>query len=276
MVGIWRPETDMVLDVESFFDRLLEIETSPDGAHLALYAELLAGLANNEALFSDLIARGETIEGVCQLLSPPQSLILGHRGGFALRLNLWLPVKADISFRSEELSVYAYGFAHNHDFRFMTVGQYGPGYETDIYALVADDPDLEAGAPAMLEYRAREVLSRGTVIHFDPYRDVHVQHPPDAASISVNLLFVGDGSRSLDQLFFDVERGTVAGYVNEGYTGRVLSCIQLAEIFSTPEVPALLAALAQKGETRRVRAAARDAEARLRGGSPAGQGPSSA
>ena len=82
--------------------------------------ELLAELANNEKLFLDLIAGGETFEGVLPLLSPPQTLFLGHRGGFALRLNIWLPVKESLPFRSEELSVSAYGFAHNHDFRFMT------------------------------------------------------------------------------------------------------------------------------------------------------------
>ncbi len=102
--------------------------------------------------------------------------------------------------------------AHNHTMGILTVGYWGPGYETDLFECDPDALTGEAGQPYQLAGRGRERLSVGKVMYYRPHVDVHIQNVPEDYSISLNLLIP---SRHKDhyssQYFFDVARGKVVG-----------------------------------------------------------------
>jgi hypothetical protein len=53
-------------------------------------------------------------------------------------------------------------------------------------------------------------------MHYRAHRDVHSQLPPDALSVSLNVMHSGGAQGWLDQYRFDVERNEIAGVLGPG------------------------------------------------------------
>ncbi|HWT12748.1 MAG TPA: hypothetical protein VN231_08355 [Allosphingosinicella sp.] len=240
-------------DLKGFFAELHALEDDKGSeSFVAACAEALAKLANNRDLIGTHVAALGSAEDWAKRFSPPQSFFLGQTNRFAVRANVWLPPKAESSAVGKlERKLYAYELAHNHDVNFLTVGYFGPGYETDLFEIddsaVAGEPGekVDLGSPR----RAR--LSQGTVIYFRAHKDIHIQHEPPSLSISINLMF--DTERNgRDQLLFDVENKRVVGPPPGGTTGRWEGLLRLAAIAGDPETDWLLAKIAAEHSNRRL------------------------
>src|SRR4051794_9308957 len=62
-----------------------------------------------------------------------QSIVLAKRRHFYVRAMLW-PAIPESKESAEELRKYSYYVAHDHNFGFMTVGYFGPGYRTKFFS----------------------------------------------------------------------------------------------------------------------------------------------
>ena len=183
------------------------------------------------------------------------TLLLAHDPRFLLRANLWAPLDGPTP--TADPRDFSYEIAHNHNFHLLSVGMLGPGYETDLFALAEVDRLLRPGDPVTLAPAGRARLGPGEVLLYEAYRDVHVQHPAPALSVSLNLMTrpkVGD----LPQVVLDPSRGVVT----EVLEGRVDGRLHLAEAASEllgAEGHAVLARVAAADPSPRVRAAAQRA-----------------
>lgn len=109
-----------------------------------------------------------------------------------------------------QLDVYdgAHQRAHSHAFSLLTVGYWGPGYETDLYDI---DPAAirvageRLGQTCDLRYRGRFRLAPGTVMYYPAHRVAHIQHPPEGYSISLNLVVKTVEDELRDQYYFDCD-----------------------------------------------------------------------
>lgn len=256
MAKIFEAQDGQAIGLDTFFDNVAAIQAPRfSDEYIEACARELSCLANNRELVWNHLARGGLKEWE-RSFSPPQSFILGVANGMLVRANVWLPPKrtrseADVYYKS----IYSYDLAHNHDFPFLTVGYFGPGYETDLYEV---DSERIAGAPGehvTLREHRREQLTPGRVIYFNAYNDVHVQHEPIDLSISLNLIFNADRP-SQEQLIFDVERSCVIGPPKGGLSGRWLGVIGLASVLGNDRTWELLAEIAEKSTQARVREAA--------------------
>jgi hypothetical protein len=146
----------------------------------------------------------------------PQVIMLSPPGGaFYLRANIW-PSRDEPMFRASGEAHFAYGLPHDHNFDFLTLGYFGPGYWSDYWEYDFDAVAGAVGEPAGLRFVERSRLEPGKLMHYRAHRDVHSQFPPDALSVSLNVMHAGGAQGWLDQYRFDVERNEIAGILGPG------------------------------------------------------------
>lgn len=239
-------------------------------------APMLRALANNRTFLAEAIARELRDWRAFQLTNGyySESLVLGGGDGFFLRANTWRPAAATLAVDpAAEWALGArrvasfYELVHNHAFSFLTVGYYGPGYETDLYTVADAGLAARVGDPAALTFVERTGLPVGKVMYYAQQRDVHRQWPPQALSISLNLMIVPPPGHWVEQRYFDLNTGTVAAVVNANDTARALLC-DVAGALGSGASAAHLEAIAAAHPSERVRDAARGAFGRIRGRAP--------
>ncbi|XAP76830.1 transposase [Citromicrobium bathyomarinum] len=177
-------------------------------------ASLLAGLAANRGFLGDLLV--DLLAGADDQASGygPQAIMLaGPRNGYFLRANIW-PARGDPAFEASGAASFVYGLPHDHNFDFLTVGYFGPGYVSDYWEYDYASVSGEAGEAVDLRCVGRSQLSEGRVLHYRAHRDVHCQHPPESLSVSLNICAANPAQGWFDQYRFDTEVGRIAGVLN--------------------------------------------------------------
>lgn len=171
---------------------------------------VLAGLGRNRSFLADLAIAELKDRHQRQAASSygPQVMLLAADARFVVRANFW-PAAGDAVMRASGSAAFFYGFAHDHNFPFLTCGYAGPGYVSDDY-VVADDPgERRPGDAVALTSAGRTPLDTGRLMLYRAHRDVHVQHPPEALSISLNILARDPAQPWRDQYEYDIARGRI-------------------------------------------------------------------
>lgn len=208
------PEDGAAIALDDLVDAL---EANPvdcrDEDAFAAWGPLLARLGRNRGFLADLAIaelkdrctgqHGGNGYGAQVLLLRPLN------GRYVLRANFW-PARADAVVRASGPAAFFYDMPHDHNFPFLTYGYWGPGYWSDYYeydvAALAGVPGEAAG----LRFVERARLEPERLMLYRMRRDVHVQLPPDAFSVSLNILGSDSGQPWLDQYRFDIRSGTIA------------------------------------------------------------------
>ncbi|MEA3048620.1 MAG: hypothetical protein QOG84_456 [Sphingomonadales bacterium] len=214
-------ETDPAAGALSLGDLVERLETGgfdpEDEESVAAFGPDLGRLAKDGRFLGDLIV--EELKQRCagQLARNHYSaqVILLHGGSskFVLRANFW-PSEEDSVVANSGIAPFFYGVPHDHNFSFLTVGYFGPGYLSDYYEYDYDAVAGFVGEPAPLRFAERSSLSPGKVLLYRKHRDVHSQLPPDSLSVSLNVLALSQTIDFRDQYLFDLGRREVAGFAN--------------------------------------------------------------
>jgi hypothetical protein len=179
----------------------------------------LRRLGNNRDFLAEMMLaelKGRHREDETANTYGPQVIMLSRLGGeFFLRANIW-PSPDEHMFRASGAGAFVYELPHDHNFDFLTVGYFGPGYWSDYYEYDYEAVAGAVGEPAGLRFVERSRLEPGKLLHYRAHRDVHSQLPPDALSVSLNVMHAGGAQGWLDQYKFDVERDEVAGVLGTG------------------------------------------------------------
>lgn len=139
-----------------------------------------------------------------------QVLVLDRvAGSHFIRANFW-PSRDDPVLLASGEGHYAYHLAHDHNFDFLTLGYWGPGYRSRWYEYDYAQISGYCGEAAGLSLIEEGLLSPGRMLHYRAHRDVHEQLVPDALSISINIVPESPTSLWRDQYHFDLARGCVA------------------------------------------------------------------
>ena len=184
---------------------------------IAEWGPALKRLSNNRRFLGDLIV--EELKQRCagQLKNnyyTTQVVLLHRARTFTLRANLW-PADGDSVVRNSGRAPFFYDLPHDHNFSFLTVGYFGPGYWSDYYEYDYGRVVGYPGEKVDLRFVERSRLNEGKVMLYRKHLDVHRQLPPDALSVSLNVLAVSPSFDFRDQYRFDVERSQVAAIVNQ-------------------------------------------------------------
>lgn len=211
------PGVQLPLRIEQCIARLDADGFDPaDRRSLENAAELLAGLAANRTFLGDLLIDELAGKGTDQETTAygPQAIMLTPPGnGYFLRANIW-PARDDPAYRASGAASFVYGLPHDHNFDFLTVGYFGPGYVSDYYEYDYESVTGDLGEAVDLRFVERSALSEGRVLHYRAHRDVHCQHPPESLSVSLNICAANPAQGWFDQYRFDVEEGRISGILN--------------------------------------------------------------
>lgn len=203
-------------------EELLELanETADprDSESIIAMSPLLHRLANNKTMILEHINNQLALVNDRKRNSSvysSQTFYIGRLNNFAIRANIWFPIKDRKKSAYTVAEHYAYFSPHNHNFHLLVANYFGPGYVTTLYDI---DPERIAG------YRGEHVemknkktiqLTKGSVLFMESESDVHVQFPPDSVSASLNLIPTKvDHTRP--QYIFDERRSLISGFVSSG------------------------------------------------------------
>ena len=188
----------------------------------------------------------------------PQVVMLSSPGGeFFLRANVW-PSQGEHMFRASGAGSFVYELAHDHNFDFLTVGYFGPGYWSDYWEYDYEAVAGAIGEKAGLRFVERSRLEPGKLMHYRAHRDVHSQLPPDALSVSLNVMHASRAEGCLDQYRFDVENDTIAAVLAPGASEAFL---RIAVGLGGEEACDLAARFARSHPSDRMRLVALEAQA---------------
>lgn len=134
---------------------------------------------------------------------------------YFLRANFW-PSADEHMFRASGGSAFAYELPHDHNFDFLTLGYFGPGYASDYYEFDYEDVAGGIGERAGLRFVERSTLDPGKIMHYRAHRDVHSQLPPASLSVSINIMHAGGAQGWLDQYSFNVHKDEITKVISPG------------------------------------------------------------
>lgn len=224
-------------------------------------ATWLRRLANNRTFLGDMVLQ-ELKAGVdvAEEASSygPQVVMLSPLGReYYMRANFW-PSADEHMFRASGSSAFSYELPHDHNFDFLTVGYFGPGYASDYYEYDYEKVAGAIGEKAGLRFVERSTLDPGKLMHYRAHRDVHSQLPPESLSVSINIMHASGAQGLLDQYRFDVEKDEIAGVISPGGSETFL---RVAVGLGCPEARDLATHFAQRHPSDRMRLVALDAQA---------------
>ena len=247
------------VEVEDFIGALRKVYRVNSVEAMLSVADIFQGLpANREFLRDALIAEIKRIGAERHNLGSfaPQSFIIHRALPFSLRLNLWVPPAGSSRKVEQEARIYSYERAHDHNFSLLTVGAGGPGYRTLVFEYDRSTIGGYEGEPVEMTHLEDTSLPTGKAMIYRPLRDIHVQLPPDAPSMSLNLLVVEEKEIvEQPQYFFDLETRTIVP-MNENEVGRRVGFLHAVGYFADEKCAALLFDLARQSRNPSLRAAA--------------------
>ena len=233
-------------------------ETSIDHAALCLRQ-----LGNDPEFLGDLILdqlRGRHREAADGSAYGAQSIMLsGITNGYFLRANIW-PSRQDYAFRASGGNSFVYGTPHDHNFDFLTLGYFGPGYSSDYYEYDYEAVSGWQGEQAGLRFVERSTLSPGKLMLYRAHLDVHSQLPPEAMSVSLNVMGIDAAQGWHDQYRFDPASDTITAILNPTSTETFL---RLAVGLGGAEAQDLAEQFGQSHPSDRMRLASYEARALL-------------
>jgi len=228
---------------------------------IAASAPMLRALANDRTLVVQRL--NKLVENAFSRDSIPsaQAIFLGQGKDFYIRANVW-PSTADIAGGRLYQDRFAYNEAHDHNFTFMTVGYLGPGYETDIYEYDHEKVEGYVGEPVDIRFLERVRFAAGMVMLYRASSDLHIQHPPEELTITLNLIISLPEVRIRDQLFFDLQNKKISEFPIETDASKRVSFLNLAAHLGNGDTRELLSDLARQHPCRRTRLTAYEALSR--------------
>ncbi|HEX8744442.1 MAG TPA: hypothetical protein VF712_15035 [Thermoleophilaceae bacterium] len=183
-------------------------------------ADRLRALANDKRFLTAWL--NEELEDVFNFQErndfEPPTFVLHNGGWFTVRAVVWLPLDA----RLMSPSMFSYFEAHDHRFDFLTCGYHGPGYRTVVYRYDYDSIAGYPGEPVDLEFVEDTHLTESKLMYYYASRDIHIQHPPESLSISLNLILPRPKAQRRRQYWFDVENRRIAEHFGDMPMRRAL------------------------------------------------------
>lgn len=185
--------------------------------HSALW---LRRLGNDRDFLGDILiehlAQRHREEADSNAYGPQVIMLAPPNGHFFIRANIW-PSADEYMVRASGGEAFVLGLPHDHNFSFLTLGYFGPGYWSDYYEFDYEAVTGWRGEPVpSLRFIERSRLEPGKLMLYRAHIDVHAQGAADALSVSLNVMHTTGAQGWLDQYRFDLERREVGAIISPG------------------------------------------------------------
>lgn len=210
-------KNDLVNDnisLKEFCDLCLDLGDINSKRDLIQLVPALMALSNNDKILEEFYI--EELKDIHsfkkkQASGIVQTLTLAKLHNCDIRLVLWPHIESYDPLSSDHR--FAYGAAHDHNFNFISVGYSGPGYITEMYEYDRGSLNGVLGESVNMSHIGDYTLSKGDVMIYEAYKDIHIQRPPMSLSSTINVI---PNNGFLDyQYFFDLEKKTLISIIEE-------------------------------------------------------------
>jgi hypothetical protein len=188
-----------------------------DEENFVSWGPALRKLANDRHFLADMMIAElkQRCEGQVRdnQYGPQVVMLHGRSSKFILRANFW-PALKDSVVRHSGIDPFFYGVPHDHNFSFLTVGYLGPGYWSDYYEYDYGEVVGYPGEDVALRFVEKSRLEQGKVMLYRAHKDIHLQLPADAMSVSLNIVETSHSSAFRDQYRFDLDQMKIDGIIN--------------------------------------------------------------
>lgn len=214
-------EDDAAISLAECDDALTKTGFNPEDVGNLHHAALqLRRLGNNRTFLGDILIdelKREQRDDTGENSYGPQVIMLrpSGKGNFFIRANIW-PSEDEHAMRASGGGAFVYAQPHDHNFNFLTVGYFGPGYWSNYYEYEYEDTIGYRGEPVALRHIERSRLEPGKIMLYRAHIDVHDQAPADALSISINIMHTSGAQAWLDQYSFDLENQRIGRIISNG------------------------------------------------------------
>lgn len=187
---------------------------------LANAALWLRRLGNNRDFLGDVLiaelAERHREDVLGSAYGPQVVMLAPPNGNFFIRANIW-PSRDEHMLRASGGTSFVYGLPHDHNFSFLTLGYFGPGYWSDYYEYdYAAVTGVRGEAVPSLRFIERSRLEEGKLMLYRAHLDVHAQFPADSLSVSLNVMHTTGAQGWLDQYRFDLDQRKIGAIVSPG------------------------------------------------------------
>jgi hypothetical protein len=226
---------------------------SRDEDNFASWGIQLKKLANDRDFLADMVIAElkQRCDGQLRDNQYSAQVVMLHGGSsrFMMRANFW-PALNDSVIRHSGTDPFFYGVPHDHNFSFLTVGYLGPGYWSDYYEYDYGEVVGVPGEAVDLRFVEKARLDQGKVMLYRAHKDIHLQLPADAMSVSLNIVETSHSSAFRDQYRFNLESRTIDGIMTRTSLEPMLA---LAAHYGGGEGQDLLASFAAAHPSDRIR-----------------------
>lgn len=202
-------DNEDILEVGDVIQGLIDNKFDPvDEESYVENAYLLKGLYNNRTFLKDKLIdelKSNLDFQNSKNLYTPAVILLSDASvaqHFFLRANIW-PSAEDSLYKRNGPEAFCYGRLHEHNFNFLTLGYFGPGYNSRYYESSFKRIIGYEGENVDLRFTGEHTLSPGKVQLYRAYLDVHEQLMPSSLSVSINVMEATYRGTILDQYAFD-------------------------------------------------------------------------
>jgi hypothetical protein len=171
----------------------------------------------------------------------PPSLVLAVGPNFMIRANLWRATD-----QYEKLDLNVYGLAHDHNFDFLTLNYSGPGYVSKMYTYDYSRVRGLIGEHVDLKDNGELCLAEGEMFLYRKSLDVHEQFPPEADSITINVMATLQSSGYSSQYIFDTREGVITDILGGFHRQEHVFAMALA--LDDPECNEVMRRIATKSD----------------------------
>ncbi len=212
---------DRIASLDECCDALASRGFAPEDAEsLDHAARQLRRLGNDQSFLGDILIRELALghrEDDGGSSYGPQVIMLRPPGDsdFFIRANIW-PSADEHTMRASGGAAFVYSLPHDHNFSFLTLGYFGPGYWSNYYEYDYEDVVGWRDEPVGLRFIERSQLTPGKIQLYRAHLDVHDQEPGEALSVSLNIMHASGAQGWLDQYSFDLETKSVDRIIGNG------------------------------------------------------------
>ncbi|WGL58643.1 hypothetical protein QEJ31_08855 [Pigmentibacter sp. JX0631] len=139
-----------------------------------------------------------------------QVIIIESNKKYTIRANIWLPYANNL----EEKKLYAYDNYHDHNFDLLTLGYFGPGYETILFEYDAEKTYGYIGEKVNINFKEKYTLKEGEILFLEKSKDIHLQCYPSEMSVSINIIMNEFSNKKSSQFEFDINDSSIKRILN--------------------------------------------------------------
>lgn len=209
-------DSDETTSLEDYLEYVrTEVDISDDESIIDS-APMLKALSNNRTFLAEQV--NKELNDIANLQDDnrysAQVIMLGMGKDWFVRANFW-PSDKESVVRSSGADPFFYFKPHDHNFSFLTVGYYGPGYWSDYYTYDHSKVIGYNGEHVDLQFVERARLEEGKLMLYRGCYDIHNQLLPDSFSISLNLMQnIQERQVRTNQYFIDIKNSCVRTIAN--------------------------------------------------------------